>query len=93
MYATLLHDKLNIAPRQSYTRNIGFQEESTHTSGELKSVELRTGACRFPIRHREEVVWDEEFDRTYFKRANGHGLIVKIKSILGLDVNRSVFGK
>ncbi|MBD5531529.1 MAG: glycosyltransferase family 2 protein [Lachnospiraceae bacterium] len=93
MYATLLHDKLNIVPRQSYTRNIGFQEESTHTSGELKSVELRAGACRFPIRHREEVVWDEEFDRTYFKRANGHGLIVKIKSILGLDVNRSVFGK
>lgn len=93
MYATILHDKLNIAPRQSYTRNIGFQEESTHTTGELKSVELKSGACRFPIRHREQVKWDEEFDRMYFKRTNRHGLIVKIKSMLGLDVNRSVFEK
>lgn len=91
MYATIIHDKLNIAPRRSYTRNIGFQEGGTHTTRELKGVDLRPGACRFPIQHREQVEWDEDFDRTYFKRANRHGSIVKVKSILGLDVNQSIW--
>lgn len=93
MYATILHDKLNIVPRQSYTRNIGFQEESTHTKKAPESVEQNVGACRFPIHYRREIVWDEEFDRMYFKRTNKHGPVVKIKSLLGFDINRSIFGK
>ena len=93
MYATMLHDKLNIVPKISYTQNIGFQEESTHTKGTPESMEQKVGACTFPIKHREEVEWDREFDQMYFKRTNRHGLTVKIKSILGLDVNKSIWEK
>lgn len=93
MYAAILYDKLNVAPRESYTQNIGFQEESTHTKGVPASVSQAVGTCRFPIRHRKTVEWDREFDMLYFKRTNPHGHIVKLKSMLGLDVNKSVFGQ
>lgn len=93
MYATMLYDKLNIVPKISYTRNIGFQEESTHTKGTPKGVEQKIGASRFPVKYREEVEWDYKFDQIYHKKTCKHGLIVKIKSILGLDINKSIWEK
>ena len=46
---------------------------------------------RFPIHFRDEVQWDEAFDRSYFKAANRHGHIVKLKQMMGIDVNKSIF--
>lgn len=93
MYAGILHDKLNIVPCESHVFNIGFSEEATHTFRAPKWMKQEVSPVRFPIRHRGKVLWDEAFDRGYFKAANRHGLIVKIKYMLGLDVNKSVFEK
>lgn len=93
MYAGIVHDKLNIVPRESHVFNIGFSQEATHTFRAPKWMKQEVRPVRFPICHREKVQWDEAFDGGYFKAANRHGLIVKIKEMLGLDVNKSVFEK
>lgn len=46
---------------------------------------------RFPIRHREKVEWDRDFDICYMEHFGEHGLTVKIKHMLGFDINKSVF--
>lgn len=92
-YAVMLHDKLNIAPRVSYTKNIGFQGEATHTTGAQNITAVEAGRCTFPIRHRAEVIWDEEFDRFYLERKGKHGFTAKIKSMLGLDINKPIWEK
>lgn len=91
MYAGIVNDRLNIVPAQSHVFNIGFQEESTHTSRSPEWLKQNIVEATFPIRHREDVRWDREFDRGYFKKANRHGGIVRIKQLLGLDINKSVF--
>lgn len=95
-YAVLHNDKLCIAPRISYTENLGFEacEDATHTSGGQNSKpQYTTGECRFPIVHREDVKEDTDFDKVYLKRAGKHGISTKIKSLLGKDVNKSIFAK
>lgn len=93
MYAGILHDKLNVVPAESHVFNIGFQEESTHTNKTPKWLKQQVCPVRFPVRHRAQVVWDKAFDRGYFHKANKHGHVVRVKQLLGLDVNKSVFEK
>ena len=93
MYATILNDKLNIAAGKNYIQNIGFDEEATHTVEGTSNEPIQINQCKFPIPFRKEVVWDKNYDMVYFKKTNRHGLIVKIKSILGLDINKSIFEK
>lgn len=91
MYAGILHDKLNIAPRESHVFNIGFSQEATHTFRAPKWMKQEVHPVRFPIHFRDELKWDEDFDRSYFKAANRHGHIVKLKQMMGIDVNKSIF--
>lgn len=93
MYAGILHDKLNVVPRESHVFNIGFHQEATHTFKVPKWMKQEIYPVRFPIRFRNEVQWDKDFDWGYFKTANRHGLIVKLKQMMGLDVNKSIFEK
>lgn len=93
MYAGILHDKLNIVPVESHVFNIGFYEESTHTSKSPKWLIQDVQEAHFPIKHRKEIRWDEQFDKQYFITANKHGVIVRLKQLLGMDVNKSVFDK
>ncbi len=90
MYAGIIYDKLNIVPTESHVFNIGFQEESTHTSKPIKWLRQEVCPVSFPIQFREEIVWDEMFDKGYFVKANKHGHIVKVKQIFGLDINKSL---
>ena len=93
LYAGVLHHKLNIAPAQGLVKNIGLGEESTHTGEMPDWMNQDTSEISFPISFREEVVWDRGFDMGYFKNVNRHGLIVKMKQTLGLDINKSVFSR
>ncbi len=91
MYASIMYDKLNIVPSESHVFNIGFHEEATHTFKIPRWMEQKVTPVHFPIRHRDKVVWDKEFDMGYFRKANQHGHIVKLKSMLGLNINRPIF--
>lgn len=93
MYMGIVDNKFHIVPRESYVVNIGFHEEATHTLSMPKWMKQEAYPVRFPVNYREEMQWDEEFDRGYFKIANRHGHIVKLKQILGLNVNQSIFEK
>lgn len=93
MYAGILYDKLNIVPAESHVFNIGFHEESTHTNKPIKWLKQDVCPVSFPICYRTNVVWDEGFDMGYFGKANKHGHIVRIKQIIGLDINKSIFDR
>ncbi len=90
MYAGVLHSMYGILPAKSHVFNIGFMEESTHTKDAPEWVNQDVAPVQFPIRHRKEVVWDREYDICYMKHAGEHGLTVRIKHLLGLDINKSV---
>lgn len=91
LYVGVLNHKLNITPARSLVENIGLCEESTHTSEQPVWMNQNAGEMSFPISFRKEVVWDREYDMGYFRNISRHGIIVKIKQILGLDVNKSIF--
>lgn len=90
LYATVLCHKLNVVPARSLVENVGLGEESTHTDKLPDWMNQNAGEISFPISFREKIVWDRTFDMGYFHKVNSHGLIVKIKQILGLDINKSV---
>lgn len=91
MYTGLLNSMFGILPSKSHVFNIGFMEESTHTKHAPKWINQEVEPVTFPIKHREEVIWDKDFDVCYMKHAGEHGLTIKIKALLGLDINKSVF--
>lgn len=91
MYAGIINGMYGILPAQSHVFNIGFMEESTHTKNAPKWINQKIEPANFPIHHRKEVVWDKEFDICYMKHASEYGTTIKVKHILGLDINMSVF--
>ena len=91
MYATIYHDMLAVVPAQTHVFNIGFDEEATHTKNMPEYMKVQNvRPVDFPIRHSAQVVYNRKFDRIYMKIINKHGFIVKAKSMLGLDVNKSI---
>lgn len=93
MYTIIKENWLAVVPAESHVFNIGFQEESTHTSKTPGWLIQDVKPVRFPIKHPAEIKWDNSFDMAYMNRVNRHGLIVKVKSMLGLDVNQSIVEK
>ena len=93
MYAVIYNNKLTIVPTKSHVFNIGFQEEATNTKKMPTWMNQNIEPVKFPIEHPEKISWNREFDRKYFNTVNKHGLIVKIKSMLGLNINKSIFAK
>lgn len=93
MYTGMTHDMLCILPSKNHVQNIGFIEESTHTRNAPAWIHTEVSPQSFPIRFREHVEWDEAFDRIYMKLVSKKGLTIKIKSMLGLNVNQSIFEK
>ena len=70
---------------------IKFDEEATNTKKGFKWIRQDIVPVRFPIAHIHTVEWNRDFDRFYMKKLNKHGIIVKMKDILGIDINRSIF--
>lgn len=91
IYTIGLNDMLCVVPRESHVLNIGFEEDSTHTKDAPSWMKQDTNEVSFPIRHNDEIVRNREFDETYMKLACDHGLVVHIKKLLGLDINKSIF--
>lgn len=91
MYTGIINSMYGILPAKSHVFNIGFMEESTHTKDVPKWMSQEVEPVRFPIRHRERVEWDRDFDIRYMEHFGEHGLTVKIKHMLGFDINKSIF--
>lgn len=87
MYAGMINDRLMIVPCKSLVTNVGFSEEATNTKTFPQGYRIQNSEFPFPITYRDEVKWDEEFDRLFFKRVGRYGWKAKIKLFLGLDVN------
>ena len=91
LYTCIVNNKLGVAPTENHVYNIGICEDSTHTNRVPQWMSRDAKPVKFPIKYRDEVVWDRAFEREYFKIANKHGFIVRIKQLLGLDINKSIF--
>ena len=91
MYTGIIHSMYTIQPAKSHVLNVGFLEESTHTKDAPAWVSQNVQPVEFPIRYREKVEWDRDFDICYMTYAGEHGLTIKIKHLLGLDINKSIW--
>ncbi len=91
MYIGIVNAMFGIVPAKSHVQNIGFIEEATHTDKIPKWVTCEVSPVEFPIRHRKNVEWDRAFDERYMTLISKQGLAVKVKNLLGLDVNTSIF--
>lgn len=90
MYAGIINSMYGILPTKSHVKNIGFIEESTHTKDAPEWINHNVSPVTFPIRYRETVEWDRDFDEKYMSLVSKQGYIVKIKKMLGLDINCSI---
>lgn len=91
LYATIINEKFCIVPTANHVTNVGICAESTHTSERPEWMTYKTTPVNYPIRYRDEIEWERDFDQGYFRIANRHGFIVRIKQLLGMDINKSVF--
>lgn len=91
MYIGIINAMFGIVPAKSHVQNIGFIEGATHTNKVPNWMTSEIFPVEFPIRHRKNVEWDQEFDEKYMTLISKQGLVMKIKSLLGIDVNTSIF--
>lgn len=80
-----------IIPRVNMISNAGFDSEnSTHTADQPDWMDLTSSQMDFPMKHPDGIEWtrgyDEALSELYFK----HGLTVRVKSMLGFDINKSI---
>ena len=82
-----------VIPRINMIENIGFSNDSTHTDSKPEWMDLTSHPMEFPLKHPDSVKWSEEYDDVlssyYFKS----GWVMRIKDILGMDVNKRLFSK
>lgn len=90
MYAGIINDMLCVLPSKSHTFNIGFQEESTHTKSVPKWMSNNSSPVKFPIKHRIKAEWDRDFDKIYMTYFGQYGLTIKIKHVLGFNINKPI---
>lgn len=91
-YCLGANDGYCIMPSVNMVSNVGFEEEgSTHTSQLPEWMDQHSEDITFPLRHPKEIVWAEQYDREFMKREFKSGYIVRIKQLLGLNINKSVF--
>lgn len=91
MYIGIMNGMFGILPAKSLVQNVGFAEEATHTDAMPGWMNREISCMDFPIKYRQDVEWDSAFDRQYMALVAKHGAAVKLKSILGLDINTSIF--
>ncbi len=92
-YCAILNGGYHIYPKYNLIKNIGFIEESTHTPVKRDYYVVKTEELSFPLKDREKIEWEKEYDAKSFKLTQRHGWVVRIKQILGLDINESIFDK
>lgn len=91
LYAIIINNMFGILPAKNHVCNIGFQEDSTHTTAIPEWNNNISEPVNFPIKFREDIEWEQEFDKCYLQYAGEHGISTKIKHILGVDINQSIF--
>lgn len=90
-YCSIISDGYHIYPKYNLISNIGFDSDSTHSTSKPDYYLTDTRELDFPIRLRKDIEREWAFDRKLFRTTQKHGWIVRIKQILGLDINKSVF--
>ncbi len=88
VYAVIINDMYCVIPTTNHVTNLGFDENATNTKDAPPWVEKEYSQVEWPLVHPDEVEWNEAFDHRYMDTACWNGNIVRLKSILGLDINR-----
>lgn len=90
-YYSILNDGYHIYPKYSLIENIGFSLDSTHTKSKPGYYYDNIQELTFPLKDQQEIKWNREYDAYYYRVTQKHGWIVRLKELLGLDINVSVF--
>ncbi len=92
-YHSIINEKLTILPVFNLIENIGFGDGATNTSFSLDYYVSDTKELSFPLKEPKVVEKYDKYDRKYFRVTQKAGVIMRIKEILGLDINKSFFDK
>ena len=90
-YQSVIYEKYNIIPAVNLIENIGFGGEATNTGSPIDYYVTDTKELSFPLRAPLKVEKNTGYDDEYFKITQKAGLFMRIKEILGFDINRSFF--
>lgn len=71
--AAAIHNMLNVVPKYNMISNIGIDRETTHSVSDIRLLNSRTQKLlykkvydiRFPLRHPEKIVQNENFEKKY----------------------------
>ncbi len=89
-YESVINEKLNILPAQNLIRNLGFGKEATNTENNEDYYVSYLGEISFPLRSPGSVERELQYDSLYYKLTQRAGLVIRIKEILGLDINKRI---
>ncbi len=90
-YESAVNGKLNILSSVNLIDNLGFDGEATHTDNTLDYYVTEIEELSFPLRDPARVERNTEYDRKIYKITQKAGPIIRIKELLGLDINKSIF--
>ncbi|MBR4782257.1 MAG: hypothetical protein IK014_12990 [Lachnospiraceae bacterium] len=90
-YESIIHHKLHIMSSVNLIKNLGFDKEATHTGKPLDYYVTDIQELSFPLRAPDAVERNVQYDSQIYRITQKAGLIIKIKELLGLDINKSIF--
>ena len=88
------NNQLCIFPKCNLISNIGFGENSTHTSGKCNEEYMVRGVIEFPLKHPDSVLPDFTFDRKFYKKNNS--LYYRLVMLIPIDLKffiKRIFGR
>ncbi len=81
-YAKLINNSINIMPAKNLITNIGFGDESCHTSDKKNQFAgLKKYELNFPLRHPKFIVVDREFNSQNLNFVAGNKFIGRLKGL------------
>lgn len=69
-FASLVQGRINVLPKVNLVRNIGLDDDATHTAGQAH-MERTAGRLEFPLRHPGAFIVDRKADGATFGQGTG----------------------
>ena len=92
LYESFVNEKLNILSSVNLIDNLGFDKNATHTNFDIGyNYVTSTEELVFPLKEPSKVERNLLYDKEFYRITQRAGLTIRIKELLGLEINKRVF--
>jgi hypothetical protein len=81
MYTCWKHGLVSVLPSVTQIKNIGFDDDATHTSGETPNYIKQTFPLAFPLQHPSDIELNDHFERKFANARYHINFITDLSSI------------